>query len=363
MKTRTPRLGSIYPRGSILWIKYYRHGRPFRESSNSGSYAEAERLLKLRQGEIVTGKFAGLAPERIRVSSLIDLVIEDYTDNHRRSTTDAKLRAERHLRPRLGEIRAADFGSQQIKRYIADRRRADAANATINRELSVIRRGYSLALRSDPPLVVRAPHIPKLSENNVRQGFLEHSQYLTLLDLLPDHLKAIFVVGYHVGVRAGELRQLEWPQVDFSAGEIRLTGSQTKNQRPRTLPIYGDMRVWLEQQKDQRDQLWPSCPCVFHYSGRRLGKHLRGWRRACVAAGMPGLLFHDLRRSAVRNMERAGIPRNVAMSITGHRTESVYRRYDIVSKQDLTSAARKLEQYLATASTGTIPGTVRGTVQ
>ncbi|MBM3773963.1 MAG: hypothetical protein FJW37_02260 [Acidobacteria bacterium] len=105
------------------------------------------------------------------------------------------------------------------------------------------------------------------------------------------------------------------------------------------------------------------CPWVFQFFGRRLGKHLKGWRSTCIAAGMPVLLVHDLRRSAVRNMERAGIPRNVAMSITGHRSESVYRRYDIVSKQDLTTAARKLEQYLAAASTGTIPGTVRGTVQ
>jgi integrase len=366
---RKPKLGSVYLRGSIYWIKYYRNGQPFRESSESEAYEEAERLLKRRQGEIVTGKFAGLTPERVRIGRLIDLVIEDYEDNGRRNLRDVKWRAERHLRPKLAEIRAADFGTNQIKRYVSDRRRAGAADATINRELAIIRRGFNLALHADPPMIARAPHIPKLQEENVRQGFLEHTQYLTLRGVLPDHLKAIFVVGYHVGVRSGELRKITWSQIDIAGKEIRLGGNQTKNKKPRTLPIYGEMPHWLEMQKAERDQLWPNSPWVFHYRGRPIGSHRKGWKDACERAGLPGLLFHDLRRSAVRNMERAGIPRNVAMGITGHRTENVYRRYDIVSRQDLTTAGEKMERYLAdlaevdAAATGTISGTVKEIVQ
>ena len=72
---------------------------------------------------------------------------------------------------------------------------------------------------------------------------------------------------------------------------------------------------------------------------------------------MPGLLFRDLRRTAVRNLERAGVPRSVATKITGHRSESVYRRYAIVNDADIQDAARKLAMSAA-AATGTITGTI-----
>lgn len=354
--------GRIYKRGSLWWIKYHRNGKAYRESTGGASKDAAIRLLKKRQGEIAVGRFTGLAPERIRISELIELVIADYRDTRKRSIQEVKWRAERHVKPLLGEIRAADFGTQQIKRYVSDRRKVEASDATINRELSIVRRGFTLALQSDPPLVSRAPYIPKLEESNVRQGFIEHAQYLKLREYLPEHLKAIFVVGYHVGVRLGELRQLQWSQVDTAAGEIRLSGPQTKNKKPRTLPIYGDMGTWLEWQRESTAQKWPGCPWVFHYRGNPISGHVPGWRDGCKAADMPALLFHDLRRSAVRNMERAGIPRTVAMSISGHKTESVYRRYDIVSKQDLTAAAVKLEGFGLQAAARAYMDAARGIV-
>jgi integrase len=106
------------------------------------------------------------------------------------------------------------------------------------------------------------------------------------------------------------------------------------------------MAEWLAMAKQERDQKWPDCPWVFSRRGRQIGDFRKVWESACTRAGVPGLLLHDLRRSAVRNMERAGIPRNVAMSISGHRTEAIYRRYDIVSGRDLLNAAAKLESFL-----------------
>jgi integrase len=154
------------------------------------------------------------------------------------------------------------------------------------------------------------------------------------------------VVGYYVGNRIGELRQVRWDQVDLLAGEIHLAKRQTKGKAARTLPAYGEMKHWLAIQKQERDEKWPDCPRVFHYLGRPIGSHIKGWKEACERAGVPALLFHDLRRSAVRNMERAGFPRKLAMSISGHKTEAIYRRYDIVSPEDLKIARTKTESYL-----------------
>jgi integrase len=159
---------------------------------------------------------------------------------------------------------------------------------------------------------------------------------------LPDHLKTLLVVGYHCGNRLGELRKLRWPQVDLEAREIRIEKAQAKGKKPRTLPIYGDMVEWLRWPAKQSVE---GCDLVFHWNGKPLGSHLKGWERACTAVGLDGLHFHDLRRSAVRNMERAGIPRHVAMQISGHRTESVYRRCDIVVDADLKAAGEKLAAY------------------
>jgi integrase len=113
--------------------------------------------------------------------------------------------------------------------------------------------------------------------------------------------------------------------------------------RARTVPIYGDMETWLKSQFARRA---PDCPWVLYYHRRPVGAQLAGWREACERAGLPGLLFHDLRRSAVRNMKRAGNPDKAVMEISGHKTRSIFDRYDIVSDADIASVAERTEEYL-----------------
>jgi len=191
--------------------------------------------------------------------------------------------------------------------------------------------------------VQRQPVITKLEENIARQGFLEQDQYERLLEELPLNLKALFLCSYHTGARKNELRRIRWEQVDFEGQLIRLSGGQTKTKKARTLPIYGDMARWLER---QRETCPAGCPWVFHGAhGCQVDNHLNGWPDACKRAGLPGLLFHDLRRSAVRNMKRAGIQDRVAMEISGHRTRSIFDRYNIIDVADLQSAGERLEEY------------------
>jgi len=221
---KRPRFGSIYRRGRIWWIKYYRPGdpKPVRESSRSERRADAERLLKRRQGEIVTGKFIGLGPERITVSQLLDELIEDYRFREIRSLKQCVLRINKNLRPAVGKIRAAVFRTADIRKYIRQRREQGAANATINRELELLGRAFRLASQAEPPLVARLPRIEKLPEDNTRTGLLSHEDYLRLRECLPPHYRLLLVVGYHTGVRLGELLSLRWSQVDLARGEIRI---------------------------------------------------------------------------------------------------------------------------------------------
>ena len=106
------------------------------------------------------------------------------------------------------------------------------------------------------------------------------------------------------------------------------------------------------------------CPFVFHRDGERIVHFRAAWKNACKAVGCPGALVHDMRRSAVRTFERAGVPRSVAMSIVGHKTESTYRRYAIVDEAMQREAAARLDAWLAAApaapSTASVTALHRG---
>jgi len=333
--------GTVYLRGRIWWIQYFIRGRLVPESTGFTEKVDAENLLKQRIGQVAAGRFVG--PERATIADLCALVIEDNKLRRLRDADHVEWRYKAHLEPALGSLLASRFGSAQVRQYVAHRRAAGASDATINRELAIVRRGFKLGAQEDPPLVQRQPAIAKLEEDNVRQGFLEQDQYERLLEELPTNLKALFVCGYHTGARKNELRRIQWEQVDFESGLIRLSVAQTKTKRPRTLPIYGDMQRWLER---QREACPSECLWVFHGAhGCLVDNHLNGWSAACQRAGVPGLLFHDLRRSAVRNMKRAGIQDRVAMEISGHRTRSIFDRYNIVDTADLQSAGARLEEY------------------
>jgi len=333
--------GTVYRRGQIWWIQYFVRGRIVPESSGSTNKADAENLLKQRIGEVAAGRRVG--PERATIAHLCTLVVEDNQLRKLRDAQHVERRYKAHIKPVLGSLLASRFGSAQVRQYITQRRSAGASDATINRELAIVRRGFRLGAQEDPPLVQHQPAISLLEEDNVRQGFLEQDQYERLLEELPANLKALFVCGYHTGARKNELRSIRWEQVDFEAGLIRLSAGQTKAKKARTLPVYGDMGRWLEQ---QRETCPPESTWVFHGAqNRAVDNHLNGWSEACQRAGVPELLFHDLRRSAVRNMKRAGIQDKVAMEISGHATRSIFDRYNIVDVADLESAGKRLEEY------------------
>ena len=283
------------------------------------------------QGEVALGKFSGLGHERVTMDELFDDLVADYKVNGRKTLPHLLSRLRLHLRPAFGKVRATALNTCRLKHYMAARLESEAAPATVNRELEFVERALRLGAQCDPPKVVKVIRVPSLKEDNVRVGFLDDAGYLQLRDELPSYLKAIFVVGYHVGARLGGLLSLR----------------------------YGHMREWLLLQQAEREAKHPSCPFVFVHDGHRITEFRKAWASACERARQKGLLFHDLRRSAVRNMRLAGIPKNVAVQITGHKTRSIFDRYSIVGGQEVQDAAAKLEKRFK-SSLGTILGTVDG---
>lgn len=333
-------LGNIYKRGSVWWIRYWHHGREYRESSYSDNEARASKLLRKRLGEIESGRLVGPKAERLKFEDLSNFLTTDYQINGRRSLRSAEL-SIRHLTASLGTLRAVEITSDRIKSQVLDRQKEGAANASINRELACLRRMFSLALKSGQ--LVYVPYIPLLAEDNARQGFVDHPDFQALRAALPDYLKDPMGFLYWSGWRAGEMKTLQWRDVDLAGKVIRLRSEHSKNKAPRILPLTGELLDIIERARSNRRL---DCTSVFNNEGRPIGDFRKAWSTACKAAGLNALIVHDLRRTAVRNMVRAGIPERVAMSLTGHKTRSIFDRYNIVSEQDLTDAAQRLQDHV-----------------
>ena len=203
------------------------------------------------------------------------------------------------------------------------------------------------------------PHIRSF-ENNVRTGFFEHEQFTAIHRHLPSYLKPVAAVAYITGWRTiSELLPLEWRQVDFSgAGTLRLDPGTTKNGDGRVFPLTQELRAVLLEQKAKTEELQKKLgvliPVVFHIDGKPFKSYRKAWKTACRKACLPGRIPHDFRRTAVRNLVRAGVSEVVAMKMTGHKTRSVFDRYDIVSQGDLNDAARKLDEQMVTKTVTTV---------
>jgi integrase len=337
------------------WISYQMSGKTVRESSGELTKTRASEKLNRRLLAIGNGNFLGPRIEKITVGELYDDLLQDY-----RTHGQFVLWPERcwnvHLKDHFGSMKAAQVGTSQIAGYVEKRQREAAAKSTINRELALLRRAFSLGFDAEPQKVSRVPKFHRFivsEKGNERRGFVEEPEYRKLVDATAGQLwlRGLLALGYNFGFRKAELLEMRCEQVDLLSNTIRLYSGETKNGEGRTVVLTEECRqlvTELRRGKQPADYLFT----------REDGQPVRDFRGAWDAllrvAKLPGLLFHDLRRSAVRNMIRRGVPQKTARQISGHKTESVFSRYNIVSEDDIADAARKIEEGAKTALKGSI---------
>lgn len=337
-------------------MSYYCEGREYRESTGTANEKQAHKALRLRLQEVANDRsgiqpFLGPSANRLRINDLLDELAQDYRVRGKLSPSITS-----HLKPireRFGNIRATQLDAKEIDEYIAEQLEASMAPATINRRTQLLNQAYNLALLRGR--LTKKPHIRKLPERNIRQGFFEHEEFTQIIEHLPEHLRDYCRFAYLTGWRRGECSSLTWEDVDQRARLIHLRPERSKNGHARKVALEG--QLWEIIQRRWNDRIVPRTNgtttmlrYVFHRDGHPIGEFKKSWATACTAAGLGHKLFHDFRRTAVRNMVRAGVPESVAMKISGHRTRAVFDRYNITDERDLREAMIKTQAYLQEAA-------------
>lgn len=324
----------------IWWISYCKRGHEFRESAQTTDENKARKFLSQRLKERERPTFVGPKEERLTMDDLEIKILGDYRRQNRRSASTVT-----HCLKRVKDFfafdRLVDITTKRVEQYQEMRQSEKAARATINREVAYLRHGFKLLFEGGQ--ISQVPVIKLLEDENVRQGFISKADFDNLVENLDPQARDIAIFLYNSGWRSKEAMTLEWRDVDVESGMIRLRRENSKNKRARMLPLSGELRNVIERRVNGKRL---DCPFVFHRNGKQIRSFRKTWGTACEAIGQPDLVPHDMRRSAVRNFRKAGLSENEGMMMSGHKTNSIYRRYDIIDEDDLKESMGKVQEYL-----------------
>jgi integrase len=396
-KLRSYGAGSLfqrkYPDGRLTetWtIQFSVDGKRVREATGLRSRSEAQKLLALRLAKVARGEFVKTQTRAALMEELWKSLEAHLRADGRKDAADRLAWQWReHLGPVFGLMRASRVTTADIASYTANRREAKAAPATINRELAALRRMFRLGAEATPPLVERVPRIHKLTESNVRTGFVEQAGFDRLTAGAQQLLwmRTFLEIAFTYSWRKGELLGLRVRNVDLLAKKLRLDVGTTKNREGREVALTARATELLraccagkrpeeavftrggknKPVRDMRDAWYALCV------GAALGRWVcRGSECSgkivgarCEECKRPkryvGLNPHDLRRSGAKNGLRKGIPESVIMKLGGWKTRAMFDRYAIVSEADQLAAAAALEQPALPANDAPHPALVVST--
>jgi integrase len=341
--------GSIFQRRGIYYAKLFVRGRRKRESLHTRDEDVARRRLASLRRQRDRGLYQDPAIRRITVAELLDDLVAHLKAKGAAGVAIAEYTLK-PVREAFSTLEARDLDTAAVEGIQAAWLQQGKARATVNRRCELLRQAYRLASRRTPPKVLGVPYVPRLNVTNARQGFLAPDEIERLLASFrardADARDFVEWFGW-TGMRPGEIRKLTWRMVDLKARTLNLDPRAAKTRKGRVIGLEGPLWTIIERRLGRRRL---GCELVFHRPGKLASG--RGWApgqpirdiaeafaAAAKRAGLPeDLVPYDLRRSALRNMKRAGAHETVIMGISGHRTRSTFDRYNITDESDTRAA-------------------------
>lgn len=355
---------SVYKKegSKYFWYGFQFRGKRVQKSTKVTNQREAENIEKAAWTQLARGE-VGIADrpkaERRTIGQLLDVLENDFKARKKGSVKNLNLIAT--VRKEIGDRWADALPTSAVTEYIKNlrrppktkqkgRRSKSLADSTIKHRLQILASAFELEnfareeAKQDPLIV---PRFPKLTGDNARSGFFNRAPFDVLYSSLPSDLNDFSLFAYLTGWRKNAIASLEWS--DVRDGNIYLRGVYSKNKKPYYVPIIGELVQLIERREKARSVKTDSgvllSALVFHRDGARITEFRKSWATACKKADCEGRLFHDLRRSAARQLIRSGVTKDVARQLGGWKTDSMFSRYNVCDEEDLRDAMEKVTKY------------------
>lgn len=337
-----------------------------KESTGTADYKKAELELAKRLTAIDKNEHIITGVAKVRVAELLEQMIATKKNENQSSANIEEQRMNKHLMPFFGKFKAVHVTPVVVEKYKSERRLQGAKNSTVNRELALLRRAFTIGVEMQQLTMI--PYIKKYAEDNARKGFFEQEHFDLLEGELPDELKGLCTFDFFTGVRRAEIISILWAQVDRERCVIRL--ECTKNGEPRDVYYRKNKTIKdiVEHQWGKKVQIEAKIKkeidhLFFRFGtghGTKPGAPIRSFteafKSAMKRAGIKDYeymkhnqkvsqrrIFHDFRRTAVRNLINEGASESLTMKISGHRTNAILKRYNIVDSRDTEEALGKVD--------------------
>ena len=322
--------------GRSWWIEYYDHDKRLRRERIGPNKAAAEQRYREVMSARTEGRYIKKSPDARTLFKDLAQWYLDLPEVKAKRSYNKDIMHTKRLIASFGGRLLKDINPAMVEAYKQERKCAISFRgkptkpATVNRELTTFKTIFNKAVRNGKAEKNPAHGVKPFKENNARDRILSPEEYVRLLAHCSDHVRPVVRLGYFTAMRRGEILGLTWGQIDLKEGFIKLEAWDTKTEDPRLVPLNKEL---LEMFKAMPRGL-PMTP-VFTYKGRSMAEMHRSFVTACRNAGIGDFTFHDLRHTAINNWRLQGHDYFRIMAASGHKTMSVFKRYNTVNKEEL----------------------------
>lgn len=335
------------PSGTDTWFfQFTINRRKITLSTKTEDREQAELFRRRYLAEVAKG----VPPDagKVTFAELAEDEIRNYQIKRQKSLSKLMQRLDDHVLPFFGRLRAHDITPVDIQAYIAKRQQKGAANGTINRELTAVKKAFNLGINHGK--IVRKPAIDMLPELKKRVTSWREGEIITLLDKWKNPDTKVLIEFLNItGWRKSEGQTLRWSEnVDWENRQIILLPGTTKSKEPRVFPFIPDLESLLRSQlaktKEAERKYGRIIPWVFHRDGKEIRAFNKEWYAAMKAGKFIGKKVHDFRSTAAKRLLRLGFSSYEVCAMVGWKSLDMLKYYAIVETEDLQEKAAKLYQ-------------------